>query len=592
MKTLRSSRSAQRPLDRCLLLFSARLEAKVGAAAAAAAARGGRAAKALLFFLWPPSYGGNSMGWRSHGHRALLRHHSSLASRFPFSPSLGTQSCSQHPVVSSLRASVVVCPYTWSRGSSIKPRYARLASKSLFSCSALRFESTLSGLPGFSRKVSSLGSSGKAGRLPGSSGGNAKSWIGGVDHVEVAQIVELVRAERGDLESTLNQMNLRLSRPLVGEVLLTLNTLRVSALRFFEWVLRTQPDFKNDPGICSLIVDNLGRLQDYGRMLVLLQELSRGGHCLTGKAFKFLAFGCPNTAKDSIRRVVEVLNMAGGSCRGSGIYSLIKFLCDSGSFDLAVFVMEETARKTSYYNVLIAAKCRNGDFRHAYDLFDEMRKKGCDPSTKSYNYLLGSLFKNDKVAEACELLESMEELGYHPDSVTFEVIIFHACRVNRMDFAVEFLGRMLADGIMLRFTTHAAFIKGYFRVGRAVDAHKYVVDMCERDKCSANVNYSLLASLFWRSGRIIEAGAFLFEMMEKNLKPNFSIFVKVTKDLYKLGRGDLASDLKERFSKFHQDQLTLWSIELFGDMDDNAQVRNFGIAEAKTHFKTDHIVVY
>lgn len=56
-------------------------------------------------------------------------------------------------------------------------------------------------------------------------------------------------------------------------------------------------------------------------------------------------------------------------------------LCVMNSFDGAMFVVEETARTTSYYNVLVAAKYRNGDFQDALDLYDERRRFGCDPNT-------------------------------------------------------------------------------------------------------------------------------------------------------------------------------------------------------------------
>ncbi|RWR72379.1 pentatricopeptide repeat-containing-like protein [Cinnamomum micranthum f. kanehirae] len=191
------------------------------------------------------------------------------------------------------------------------------------------------------------------------------------------------------------------------------------------------------------------------------------------------------------------------------------------SFDGAMFVVEETARTASYYNVLVAAKCRNGDFQDALDLYDERRRFGCDPNTKSYNYLLGSLF------------------------------IVHACRLGSMDFAIEFLYHMMSVGLEPRLTTHAAFIKGYFWSGQVGHAHKYVVDMSSKDKYSANMNYSLLASLFHKSGRVVEARDVLIEMIEKGIKPNFPVYMRVMKDLFKLGKGDLVADLKAKFAKFH-----------------------------------------
>ncbi|CAA7405699.1 unnamed protein product [Spirodela intermedia] len=358
-------------------------------------------------------------------------------------------------------------------------------------------------------------------------------------------------------EGELNQMNVNWTRGLVGDILLALSDRGASAVQFFNWISKSQQGFRADPVICNLFVDNLGRLENYERMTMTLKELSRGGHCLTEKAFTFLKLLLLRrfpAAKDSVRRVVAALKAAGGTCRGTGIFSLVKLLSDSGFFDLAIFVMEEiAARRASYYNALIAAKCRSGDFQDAHQLLDEMRCRRCGPTVSSYNYLLGSLFKNNKFPEACRLLVSMEDAGYAPDPLTFEVAIVHACRVNRIDFAGELLARMLSEGVPPRLSTHAAFIKGYFWCGRAEEARKYVETMKELDRCAANANYSLLASLLRINGRVAEAAALLLEMMvAENLRPNFSVYVKVTKDLYRAGGGELAAALKRRFSEFPQ----------------------------------------
>nr|CAD1835287.1 unnamed protein product [Ananas comosus var. bracteatus] len=362
--------------------------------------------------------------------------------------------------------------------------------------------------------------------------------------------MRLIEEDESGAEAKFDQMNLRLSQSLVSDVILALNDRGVSALRFFNWVLNCNPNFVPSAKVHNVLVDNLGRLDDYETMRRLLAELSVKRHCLTEKAFAFLTVSGHGSIKDSVGRIIEILNGVGGSCRGSGIFSLIKLLCSVSAFDLAIFIMEETARKTSYYNVLIAAKCRTGNFQGARELFDEMRSFDCDPNIKSYNYLLGCLLKNRRVTEACDLLETMENWGFLPDSVTYEMLIFHACKAKKMDLAMEFLNRMMSEGLKPRIAMHSAFIKGYFLSGQAEDAYNYVVGMSVKDKFSVNMNYSLLSSLFHGSGKVVEAGRLLYEMMEKGLKPNFPVYMRVMKDLHKMTRGALASQLKSMFMKF------------------------------------------
>ncbi|KAG0484384.1 hypothetical protein HPP92_008463 [Vanilla planifolia] len=333
-------------------------------------------------------------------------------------------------------------------------------------------------------------------------------------------IVEVVSRAGVDMELNLNEMNLTLCTSTVNYVLRALSDHGILALRFLQWVSSSRPGFNPSSEVCNLILDNLGRLGEYNAMYSMLTELSLKGHCLTEKSFTFLKICSNSSIKDSVRRVTEVLISVRGSCRGSGIFSLIKVLCSLNSFELALYVLELAIRKTSYYNVLIAAKCGNGDFIEAVDFLAEIKDHGCIPNTKSYNYLLGSLFKNNRIAEACMLLQKAEEAGCIPDLITYEVIVVHACKANLMNNAIEVLNHMLSKGLKPRLTTHAEFIK------------------------------SLLVGLFQKSGRMVEAGRILYEMMEKGYKPNFPVFIKVLKALHNIGRGDLSSELKSMFSIF------------------------------------------
>ncbi|XP_078432716.1 uncharacterized protein LOC144704243 [Wolffia australiana] len=350
-----------------------------------------------------------------------------------------------------------------------------------------------------------------------------------------------------DVEERLSRMKLDWSPNLASRVILSLSDSGASAIPFFTWAAKSRPELAADPKLCNLIVDNLGRLEDYARMTALLTELSRRGHSVTDKAFVFLKK--PNS--DSVRRVAGALRAAGGSCRSSGVFSLIKFLADGGGFELAIMLMEEmVAPRVAYFNALIAAKCRRGDFDDAHQLLDEMRLSfGCDPTVQSFNYLLGAIFKRRNFGRAREVWALMEAAGCAADELTYEMGIVHACRAGREELAGAILARMVAAGVRPRLTVHAAFIKSFFWSGRLDEARRYVGAWRRLDPCATNTNYSLLASLLRVNGQLAEAAELLHEMMAAHLRPNFSVYVRLAKDLYRAGRGDLAASLKLHFSE-------------------------------------------
>lgn len=366
----------------------------------------------------------------------------------------------------------------------------------------------------------------------------------------ISEILEVIRRDENDMETRLSLMNLCLSIASVTEIFRVLNLERLSAMRFFRWVRSSQSELSRNSDFCSLIIDNCGWLDDYETMRCLLKDFNSKRLCLTAMAFGFVPLFTlsKDSIMDYVRNLIEVLDDVGGICRSSGIFSLIEMFSVSCSFEMAKFVMEITERKTSYYNVLIRELCRKCNFEEAQCLIDEMQFYNCIPNAKTYNYLLSNLCKNNRGKEACNVLEKMQESGCSPDALTFEIFIYYSCRLGKLDLAIKFLDQMVSRGIEPRLATHAAFVKGYFHSGRYEEAYEYVVDSDVKYNWPSNAIYSLLARLHLRNGNPIGAQKILIEMIEKGLRPKFSVYKRVLKHLKELRREDLAGDLRSRFS--------------------------------------------
>ncbi|KAL8482397.1 hypothetical protein ACS0TY_028536 [Phlomoides rotata] len=368
----------------------------------------------------------------------------------------------------------------------------------------------------------------------------------------VLEIVDILRNSGEDVESRLNILHSRLSKHLITEIFEVLNCQRISGLRFFEWFRKNNPQLHKNAYICSLVIDNAGRLDDYETMSTLLKMITAEKICLSYEAFRFLAvWACEDSSlKESTKRVVDLLNGVGGSCRSSGICALIEMFCKLHMFEMAWHVIKVTERNISYYCLLVREKCRSGLTEDAYSIIKEMRHAHCAPNTTVYNYLLGSLWKNGRMGEASALLDEMKENGIPSDAITFEILINSACSLGDMDDVRQLLDQMLTQGLEPRTSTYAYIIKTLFAAEKYEAAYKYVVDSSVIYKTSSNMMYSLLASLYRRKGDMMSAGNTLVEMMEKNLKPDFSIYVKIVKQLRRTGKAKLARDLEIRHSKF------------------------------------------
>ncbi|KAM1023458.1 hypothetical protein ACFX2I_044272 [Malus domestica] len=356
---------------------------------------------------------------------------------------------------------------------------------------------------------------------------------------QVLEIIDMIRMGESDLKSKLNSMNVSLSPASITRVFEVLNSEKVPALCFFDWIRDSQPIGCYGNEICSLVIDNCGWVGDYPAMLQILKDFQSEEIRLTQKAFGFIS---PNKA--SVVKVVEVLNKVGGLCRATGVLSLIEMFSVKGLFEMAEFVMKKTERKRCYYIIMIRETCRRRNFGRAVDMLDEMRQAGCDPDAKTYNYLLSSLCKNHKFAEATKLYEEMLERNCQPDGITYEIFIFYLFKVGNLDFARQLFDRMILEGVKPRVSTHAAFVKGYFNLRRYKEAYNYVVDLAAKDSFSSSSVYSLLARLYMKEGNVVVAQNILTEMINKGFRPDYSVYVRVLKRLSKSGRSGLAEDLE------------------------------------------------
>ncbi|XP_021726893.1 pentatricopeptide repeat-containing protein At3g53700, chloroplastic-like [Chenopodium quinoa] len=372
---------------------------------------------------------------------------------------------------------------------------------------------------------------------------NTKLSIG-----DINCIIDIIRGDGIDMEFRLNSIGLNQMK-LILDVLCWLNILEVPVLRFFTWLKDAHPSYCRNANICSLVVANFGFLGDYAAMLKLLEDFRNQQICLSEKAFGFLPISSTSVenAKKSITEVVEILNEVGGSCRNSGIHSLVEMLCSLNEFDLAKYVIKITEEKVLYYNVLVKHMCSRGQFKDAWNLFEEMRQLRCDPDCRTYNYAISSLCKQGNIDEAFFVLQDMLSRNCSPNLISFEILIHFACRYGRSDQAVMFYDLMVSSNVKPYLSTHYAFIRGYFRSQQFEKAHRYVIRTAAEDKCShcwAPEIYNVLASLHLKDGDLLFAYRLLVEMLGKGLKPKHSVFMRVNKCLHQTGHAKFADSLK------------------------------------------------
>lgn len=366
------------------------------------------------------------------------------------------------------------------------------------------------------------------------------------------RICEIAKTAEENMEAKLTQMNVKLSPQLVIDVLRHISNHADSALRFFTWA-KCQPGYSHSAAVYNEMINIDGGNGGFQVMDSLIEEMLAKGHSLTDRAFSFM-LSSPSI-KSIVEKLLDTFSKMEYPARKAAYHSLLSVLYrDKKLFGVAMSVLQEMTRRgqplsISYYNALIAAKCRSGQLLEARGLLIEMKKSGCEPDTNSYNYLLGTLCKMGKITDACQLLDVMEKSGHRSDPITYEILIFRACKTGKMDGAFEFLNKMIKDGLKPRYSTYAAFIKGYFNMRQFEEAYNFIVETSKKDPSADSMNYTLLASLFEKSGMMLEARSVLLKMIERSLIPKFSLCRKVTSSLFQSGKQDLAQELQRKLTE-------------------------------------------
>lgn len=358
----------------------------------------------------------------------------------------------------------------------------------------------------------------------------------------------IIEGDNG-LEHRLNMMNVSLSMASVIYIFDELASQRVSALMFFHWLNVSHPELCWDPEIGCCVVDNCGLLRDFDAMVPILRDFNSKRVCLGRRAFRFLVvLWLDEDSRMDIVRIVNVLKEVGGVCQSSGVKVLIELLSFSGIFDVAEFVIGEAGRNVDRYNFLLRMICKRGDYERVVDLVEKMKKIGVEPNGSTYNLLISCLFKIGNFAEACQVLETMENENGLSKEFTFDTIIRLLCKHGQIDLALKFIDKMTLKGVEPCSLTHAAVIKCYFELGKYDEAHEYVVVCAGKNSYSSNENYTLLASLHFKKGSVLLSQRILHEMMDKGLKPNYSVYMKIRKYLEKKNKTDLSLDLSRRYT--------------------------------------------
>lgn len=220
--------------------------------------------------------------------------------------------------------------------------------------------------------------------------------------------------------------------------------------------------------------------------------------------------------------------------------------------DQAYKVFEDMKRKhcepDEYtYTILIRMNGRLGKSKEALALFEEMLLKSCKPSSMTYNTMIEALVKSRMADKSMILFSKMVEDNCRPNEFTYSLILNVLAaegQLGRMDEVVKISNKYMNKSI------YAYLVRMLSKLGHASEAHRLFCNMWSfHDKGDRDAYLSMLESLC-NAGKIVEAIDMLSRTHEKGIITDTFMYNTV---FSALGKSKQIAHLLDLFEKMKQD---------------------------------------
>ncbi|XP_023523314.1 putative pentatricopeptide repeat-containing protein At1g53330 [Cucurbita pepo subsp. pepo] len=300
----------------------------------------------------------------------------------------------------------------------------------------------------------------------------------------------------------------------------------------------------------DLIITKLGRAKMFDEMEEILHQLKQetrfapneiifcnvisfyGRARLLDRAFqvfdKIPSYGCKRTVKSANSLLDALLK-----CREfEKMAEVFVSIGNYGSPDACTF------------NILIHAACLCGDLDDAWEVFDEMPKRGVKPNVVTFGTLIYGLSLNSKLDEALRLKEDMVRVyGILPNASIYATLIKGFCGIGDLNLAFKLKEEMVTNKVKLDSAIYSTFISALFKHGRKEEVPEILAEMGENGCKPDTVTYNAMINGQCKENDLESAYKVLDEMVKKGCKPDVISFNTIMGRLCKEGKWDKAMDL-------------------------------------------------
>ncbi|EPS66212.1 hypothetical protein M569_08565, partial [Genlisea aurea] len=291
------------------------------------------------------------------------------------------------------------------------------------------------------------------------------------------------------MEEALDNLGVRLTTPLVMEVIHRLRFDEKLAFRFFTWAGHDE-HYSHEPQCYNKMIDLLSstkyKAKQFRVVCDVLDYMKRSNKrsvpvdvlltILRRYAEKHLS----HLQKFSKRKKTKVKSQP----EINSLNLLLDALCKCCLVEEAEAMLHRVKSKVTpnsdTYNILFFGWCRVRNPSRGIAILEHMIDMGHTPDNFTYNTAIDTFCKAGMLTDAAELLEFMKTKGAtmsSPTARTYSIMIIALAQNHKMDQCFEIIADMMGSGALPDVSTFKEIIEGLYLSGKAEAAYKFLYEM-------------------------------------------------------------------------------------------------------------------
>lgn len=338
------------------------------------------------------------------------------------------------------------------------------------------------------------------------------------------------------MEGALENAGVKLTTPLVVEVLQRLRFEEKLAFRFFTWAGH-QENYSHESQAFNQMIDILSstkyKVKQFRIVCDMLDYMKRKDknsvpiEVLLNILRQYTEKHLTHLQKFAKKKKIRVKTQPEINAFNLLLDALCKCCLVEDAETMLRRVQTKIKPNADTYNTLFFGWCRLRNPSRGISILDEMIEIGLEPDNFTYNTAIDTFCKAGMVTEAAEFLKFMRAKGStmsSPTARTYSILVVALIRTDRMEECFKLIEEMISSGCLPDVSTYTEVIEGMYLAGKIEATYKFLDEMGKKGYPPDIVTYNCFLKVLCDNKDKKEATKLYEKMIEIGCSPSVQTF--------------------------------------------------------------------